>query len=152
MNVEDFEYQATKPLRLYKVDNQHDINQRKNIDPDVTIEESIAQYLHLSVATYREYVKKFYDTAIRNWALFASLYEKDIIKAKNERDLLQRSRNILPKIERKDMQDAYKMFLLYRNDVLNGLEHRQNVAEMIKKFKIKHIIIKELHTIYNNQQ
>jgi len=92
----------------------------------------VSEDFGLPFSTYNEFSTKQSNLARKSWAYFADLYEKDIHKAKSERELKQRERDILPKLQRKELQDAYRVFLLYQRDKLRG-KQLENVTEIISR-------------------
>lgn len=92
---------------------------------------SMINEFHGSALSYLQYRRKYPKETMKNWALFSDMYKKDIKNAKTESELEIRAKNIWPRLRTKEEKEAYKMFLIYRRDVLHNIE-RENINELVE--------------------
>ena len=70
---------------------------------------------------YRDWARRHNDEANRYWALYSHLYS-DILQPIGSKDELARvSAEVMDKLKTLDEIKAFKMFILYKEDVLDGI-------------------------------
>jgi len=71
--------------------------------------------------SYEKWAIEHPERANRYWAIYSHIYDKIMVPIKSSEELKRAEQVVMPKLTNKEAVEAFKMFSMYKQDVLNGV-------------------------------